>query len=72
MKSNRTKALLRQDQPVIGTFLFLSDPAVAEIAGLAGFDFCWIDTEHAPTDFRCITEMVRAAELTGMTPMVRV
>jgi 4-hydroxy-2-oxoheptanedioate aldolase len=45
---------------------------VAEIAGLAGFDFCWIDTEHAPTDFRCITEMVRAAELTGMTPMVRV
>jgi 4-hydroxy-2-oxoheptanedioate aldolase len=72
MNPNKTKALLCDGQSAIGTLLFMADPAVAEIAGRAGFDFCWIDTEHAATDLLTATNMVRAAELTGMTAMVRV
>jgi len=30
----------------LGTILSIDDPAIAEIAGLAGFDWLWVDAEH--------------------------
>jgi 2-keto-3-deoxy-L-rhamnonate aldolase RhmA len=69
---NRTKARLRDGVPVIGTFVYLGDPAAVEIIGRTGFDYVIIDTEHVARDIACVEHMVRAAETVGVTPLVRV
>jgi 2-keto-3-deoxy-L-rhamnonate aldolase RhmA len=39
---------------------------------MAGFDGAFIDTEHTVFDLQLVGEMIRVAELTGITPIVRV
>ena len=43
MKKNRLKDALKNGKTVFGSFLKLTDPAVVEIMGFAGFDFVIID-----------------------------
>lgn len=57
---------------VFGPFVNLCHPAVLEIAGLAGFDFAIIDTEHGELSSDRAVDMVRAAKLSGVSPVVRV
>lgn len=38
--------------PKLGTVITLETPAIAEIIGLAGFDWAWIDGEHGAFDSR--------------------
>jgi 2-keto-3-deoxy-L-rhamnonate aldolase RhmA len=40
------KTWATQPLPKVGTLLTLDNPAVIEIARLAGFDWLWIDAEH--------------------------
>jgi len=72
MLHNRTKARLRRGEPVVGTFVYLNDPAVVEIIGSAGFDFVIIDTEHVARQGAVVENLVRAAELSDVTPLIRV
>lgn len=58
--------------PVNGVFIFTNAPASVEILGYAGFDYVIIDTEHAPNDTAAVETMIRAAEIGGLTPLVRV
>ena len=37
---------MQRGEPVIGIFVLLADAAVSEMAGYAGCDFVWIDSEH--------------------------
>ncbi|HEY5840482.1 MAG TPA: aldolase/citrate lyase family protein, partial [Mycobacterium sp.] len=69
---NRTKEKLRRGEAVLGTFIFLGDPAIVEIASIAGLDFVVIDTEHAARDITQVESIVRAADARGITPLVRV
>ena len=69
---NSLKRKLMAGEVVIGPFAGLNCPDLIEIMGIAGCDFCVIDTEHGPMDPESIQHMVRAAELSGMTPIVRV
>ena len=64
--------MIQEGKPAIGSWVTLSDPAVVELMGLAGCDFVIIDIEHAPLDFQTVENMVRAAEVVGTTPLVRV
>ena len=50
----------------------LTDPAVPELLALAGFDFFVLDTEHVAVDREQLTNIVRAADAAGITPIVRV
>lgn len=59
-------------ETLLGTFAFLPSPAVVEILGGAGLDFVIIDTEHSPKSPEVIESMVRAAQYTGMSALVRV
>ena len=43
-----------------------------EIIGLAGLDAAFIDMEHTSYDLRLVGEMIRAADLAGVTSVVRV
>ena len=56
----------------LGTYVSLADPQVVEIIGLAGFDAAFIDMEHTGFDLPLVEEMIRAADLAGVTSMVRV
>lgn len=67
---NRAKEKLRRGEAVLGTFVFLGDPAIVEIAALAGLDFVVIDTEHAARDIAQVESMVRAADARDITPLV--
>ncbi|MEM3156344.1 MAG: aldolase/citrate lyase family protein [Nitrososphaerota archaeon] len=71
MRKNPLKSRLRNGENVIGTFLCINSPAVVEIFGYAGFDFVIIDMEHGPFNFETVENMIRAAEASGITPIVR-
>jgi 4-hydroxy-2-oxoheptanedioate aldolase len=44
------KRRMRDGQVVIGAWMDLVDPCVAEIMGGLGFEWLLIDTEHGPID----------------------
>ncbi len=58
--------------PVAGMFSKTSDPAFVEILGLAGHDFVILDMEHGPNDFKILENLIRAAALGGVLPIVRI
>ncbi len=68
----RLKEALRQGKTVIGPFMKLPEPALVEIFGRAGFDYVIIDTEHGPMSIESAEDLVRAAELVGASPVVRI
>ena len=57
---------------VFGSFMKTSDPAFVEIAGHAGMDFVVLDMEHGPVGLGDMQNNVRAAQLTGVMPIIRV
>lgn len=69
---NTALAALEANRFVIGSFVTIGAPAVAEVMGLAGFDFLIVDTEHGPLGIETAENMVRAVELAGAVPIVRV
>lgn len=72
MRENQLKKKLRRGESAIGTFVKLTDAAVPELLALAGFDFFVLDTEHVAVDREQLTNIVRAADAAGITPIVRV
>jgi len=66
------KERLQKGDCLFGPFVNLCHPAVMEVAGLAGFDFAIIDTEHGEISADRAVDMVRAAKLAGLSPVVRV
>lgn len=72
MKENRIKAILHRGEAALGSWVSLTDPSIVEIMALAGFDFAIIDQEHTALDYQTVENMIRAAELAGITPLVRV
>jgi len=59
------------DGAVYGVFSKTSDPAFIEILGHAGFDFVIIDLEHGPNTIQAAQNLIRAAEVGGVFPIVR-
>lgn len=57
---------------VVGMFSKASDPAIIESMGYAGADFVIIDLEHGPNSVQTVQNLIRAAQISGMLPIVRV
>ena len=72
MRENRVKRVMRDGGLAIVSHVGFSDPAVVEIIALAGFDGAFIDMEHSGFDLQLVGEMIRVADLTGITSVVRV
>ena len=72
MLTNVTKAKLKAGECVYGCFFRTPDPTLAEFMGYLGWDFLIFDAEHGSLDPNRCEDMVRAAELRGVTPLVRV
>ncbi len=71
MFNNKLKQKLYNDETCFGTFMSLNSTDVVECAGLAGFDFAILDCEHGYITPENVMNLVRAAEVTGMTPITR-
>lgn len=72
MRTNTLKEKIERKQPVFGLFVSIPHPVIIEVIGHAEYDFVIIDLEHAATNMESVEELVRAAELAGMTPLVRI
>ena len=70
-KARRFKAKLRSGKVCWGAQLALSDPAVAEIFGRAGYDYLIVDTEHSSTNLPTVRAMLQAATHTDAVLLAR-
>ena len=66
------KAALNSERGALGPFMITSDPAFVEAAGHAGYDFALLDMEHGPGTFQSLQNLIRAANVAGVCPVVRV
>ncbi|MCL4535116.1 MAG: aldolase/citrate lyase family protein [Bacteroidetes bacterium] len=72
MRENPLKKKLKAGEVAIGAFQNFNSPEATEIVGLIGFDFVIFDAEHGPMNEESCLGMLRAAEVTGITPIVRI
>ena len=72
MQENKVKRALRENRLALGTYVSFADPQIVEIIGLAGYDAAFIDMEHTTFDLGLITQMITAADLVGVTSMIRI
>jgi 4-hydroxy-2-oxoheptanedioate aldolase len=72
VRSNLTKRALREGKPAFGCFVRFPEPALVEFAAYQGWDFLIFDGEHGTMEPRECENLVRAAELHDVTPIVRV
>lgn len=68
----RFKAAMDSDKGALGPFMIGTDPAFVESAGHAGYDFVLLDMEHGTTTFETLPHLIRAANVAGVCPVVRV
>ena len=72
MQTNRTKEKLNAGEAVLGTFMGLGSPNVAELLSQVGLDFLVIETEHNGLDSAEIEHLLMAIKGTDTVPIVRV
>jgi 4-hydroxy-2-oxoheptanedioate aldolase len=72
LRENALKAKLAAKEPCLGAFINFPSPHAVEVCGIAGLDFIVLDAEHGPMGPQSCEEMVRAASLVDITPIVRV
>lgn len=62
---------IKNGEVVFGVFCKTTAPEMIECLGYAGFDFCILDQEHGPVGMVTLQNLIRAAELSGICPIVR-
>ena len=72
VNKNTLKQKLNDGESTVGPFVGFPSPAMVETMGWMGFDFVVIDCEHGPMDFETAEHMIRAAELSGTTAILRI
>src|SRR5688500_4105237 len=72
IQENRARRKLQAGQPAYGVLSTSADPQMAELFGLAGFDYYMLDAEHGLMDAAQVVDVIRACERVNMTPMVRI
>lgn len=71
MFNGSVKQKLDAGQTVFGSFLKLDSPPIAELYGLAGFDFLIVDAEHGCFSHAGIENIIRTCEGAGMSTVIR-
>lgn len=70
-KARRFKAKLQKGDVCLGVQIALTDPAIAEIFGRAGFDWLSIDTEHNAHTMLTVRSMLQAVVHTQAVAVAR-
>ena len=71
MRENLLKSKLNAGKAVFGVMITFPSPQVVEMLGYLGFDWVLIDNEHGSITVESCEDLVRAAELTHIAPIVR-
>ena len=72
MKKNLVKEKIKRGEIALGVAITISSPEVTEILANLGFDWLFIDMEHAPLEVKDVEHIIQAIEYTDVTPIVRV
>ncbi len=72
MIDNPVKKKIKRNEVVYGIALSFVCPEVVEFCGHLGFEWIFIDAEHGPVGLETCTELVRACNVSGLVPIVRV
>jgi 4-hydroxy-2-oxoheptanedioate aldolase len=62
----------QRDEVTLGGWCNIPTSLTAEILAKGGFDWVLVDMQHGCMDYQTAVEMIRAIDLAGITPMVRV
>ena len=68
---NQLKEKLNRGEAVIGTFVSIGHPDVAEWLSRLGFDWLLLDNEHAPTGLETLQTMMQGMNGSPCVPLVR-
>ena len=66
---NRLREKVARGEVAWGTCLYSFSPALMELAGFCGLDFCRIDNEHAWRQDESAETLMRGAILSGIVPL---
>ena len=69
---NVLKEKMERGEKVVGTFIWMGGASTVEALGYTGIDFIIIDNEHGPFEVETTQEMIRVADLSQVTPCVRI
>lgn len=69
---NSFKERLRKGEVLIGAAIETPEPDIAELMGMFGFDWFWIDMEHAPLEIKEVQTILQAMGRSETAPIVRV
>lgn len=72
MMRNLLGEKLRKGEVAFGVLIEEPATQIAEILGLLGFDYLYIDCQHSAMSIESVAQLIKVAELRGMTPLVRV
>lgn len=71
MLARELKDRLAKNQVVMGTWMSMAHPSIAEILAMAGYDFVVVETEHTAIDVSEVLRLIIAIEQRGSIPLVR-
>ncbi|ASS74026.1 siderophore biosynthesis protein SbnG [Tumebacillus algifaecis] len=72
LRENVLKRKLQQGETVFGLICSVPHPTMVEMIAAADYDFVIIDTEHVLINPETLENMLRAADASGITALVRV
>lgn len=73
LRVNRLRELLRKGEPTLGTRIVCPWPGVVEIIGYTGlYDYVEFLGEYGPYDLHDLDNLARAAELSGISTMMKI
>jgi 4-hydroxy-2-oxoheptanedioate aldolase len=72
MHPNKTRSKLKSGNVAFGSEIMFPSADVVEILAYAGLDFVYMDMEHSATTHESLAHMIRACEIGGATPLVRI
>jgi len=73
VRQNRLRDLMRKDEPTVGTRVLMVWPGLVELIGYTGvYDYVEFLSEYGPYDLHDFDNFARAADLTGISTMIKI
>lgn len=69
---NSLKEKIRRRETILGSWITIGNPYIAEIMAKSGFDFLTIDMEHSAITISEAQQLIQVIDLCGCSPLVRV
>lgn len=65
------KEKIKSREKIFGTHINMGNLWIADVFGMCGYDFVWIDTEHSPIELSALLECVTVLKAHGTAVFIR-